>query len=429
MAKPGSIKVQTRESEAKLAREEDAAHQRLNENGRSILTMWMLGHVIQRNRQDFQLSKESITIIATFGNFTNQTGSGLDLTEDDMQILRDFAEEIKREYFHNNVEVHEGFNCRDLWKSFLQAYWTSDGFLRFEAKFAPKLVLPFFKRDDGATLMLSDNLFLLDKLTKFLKELSMLPTLAQRMSSFYASSGLTAIEKAKLLFSGRQDDHIKHQLKIANMKLTRANDELKEAKEKDDFLQMLLERMRVQNQNYSDQIDSMQKEIKALRIAIEKFSCDSLPICNVCNELYIGKSSPLKITGCCGNLLCSSCFDRIKKIHYERHGDTPPCPCCRAPVICLVPNIDDHPTFRNIRRNLKANAETTTDPEVFLESAIGGPEIEPIPKPSRPPSIYAQLLGDQLFDGQARAAAGGGGAARPKPPGRRGEPPGARAYA
>jgi hypothetical protein len=423
MAKQGSFKVPTRESDAKRAREADAAAQRLEEHGRSILTMWMIGHVIQHNRPDFQLSKESITIIATFSNFTNQTGSGLDLTEDDMQILRDFAEEIKREYFHNNVEVHEGFNCRDLWKSFLQAYWTSDGFLRFEAKFAPKLVLPFFKRDDGATLVLSDNLFLLDKLTKFLKELSMLPTLTQRMSSFYASSGLTVIEKAKLLFSGKQEDHMKHQLKIAAMKLTRANDELKEAKEKAVFLQMLYERMLVQNQDYADQIDSMQKEIEASRIAIEKLSCDSLPMCNVCNELYIGKASQLKIAGCCGNLLCSSCFDQIKKINYARHGDTPPCPCCRGSVICLVPIIDDHPTIRNVGRKLKANAETSTDPDVFLEAQIGGLEIEPIPKPSRPPSIYAQLLGDQAPAGGG--AGGGAGAARPNPPYRRG-PPAAR---
>ena len=426
MAKPGSFKVPTRESEAKLAREEDAAHQRLEENGRSIVTMWMLGHVIQHNLQDFQLSKESVTIIATFGNFTNQTGSGLDLTEDDIQILRDFAEEIKREYFHNNVEVHEGVNCRDLWKQFLQAYWTSDGFLRFEAKFAPKLVLPFFKRDDGATLVLSDNLFLLDKLTKFLKELSMLPTLTQRMSSFYASSGLTVNEKAELFFSIRRQDHANHQLKISAMKLKAANDALKEAKENADFLQMLYEKTRVQNQNFAEQINSMQIEISVSKIAIEKLRCDSFPMCNVCNELYIGRSSLLKIVGCCGNLLCSSCFDQIKKINYAHHGDTPPCPSCRAPVICLVPIIDDHPTIRNVGRKLKANAETSFDQDVSLEAQIGGSEIEPIltPKPSRPPSIYAQLL----LAGQDCAGGGGGVVVRPNPHHRR-DPPAARADA
>jgi hypothetical protein len=418
MAKSGSIKVPTRESEDKRAQEEDAVHQRLKENGRSIVTMWMLGFTIQKNHCDFQLKKECLQIISTFSCHTNLTGSGLDLTEDDMQILCNFAEQIK------HVRVREVLSFRDAWKEFLQTYWKSDGFIRFENKFAPNLVLPFFKRDDGATLVLSDNLFLLDKLTKFLKELSMLPTLTQRMSSFYALSGLTASEKAELLFSAKQKDHMNHQMKIAAMKLTRANDALKEAKEKDEFTQMLYGRMRVQNQDYADQIDSMQKEIKALKIAIAKLNCDSLPMCNVCNELYIGKSSPLKIAGCCGNLLCSSCFDKIKEINRARHGNTPPCPCCRSQMICLVPIIDDHPTIRNFGRKLKANAETTTEPEDFLEAQIGGPEIESISKSSRPPSIYAQLMQDQLSAGQARAS-GGGGAAMPKPHHRR-DPPAAR---
>lgn len=416
MAKPGSIKIPTRKSEEKLAREEDDAHQRMDENGRSILTMWMLGHVIQHNRQEFQLSKESITIIATFGSFTNQTGSGLDLTEDDMQILRDFAEEIKREYLHNNVDVHEGFNCRDLWKSFLQAYWTSDGFLRFEAKFALKLILPSFKRDDGAILMLSDNLFLLEKLTKFLKELSMLPTLAQRMSSFYASSGLTAIEKAKLLFSGRQEDHMKHQLKIANMKLTCANDALKEATKRSDFLQPLLEREQVQSKDLLEQIASLQSELDAHKIALRKY-LDARPAeCIICQTLYTNKTS-MKSTSCCGTIICDSCYEDLKRNTRQDNPRCPQCRNCTRQNDTLVRILDSHPTIRRLE---VCDAETTTDPEVFLEAQIGGPEIEPIPKPSRPPSIYAQLLGDQ-----APAAAGGGGAARPNPPHRRG-PPAAR---
>jgi len=423
MAKPGSIKVPTRESEAKRAREEDAAHQRLNENGRSILTMWILGFTIQENRCNFQLTRECLQIIATFSNFTNLAESGIELDEDDMQILRDFAEEIKREYFHNNVEVHEGFNCRDLWKTFLQAYWTSDGFLRFEAKFAPKLVLPFFKRDDGATLVLSDNLFLLDKLTKFLKELSMLPTLAQRMSSFYASSGLTAIEKAKLLFSGRQDDHIKHQLKIANMKLTCANDALKEATKRGNFLQPLLEREQVQSKDLLEQIASLQSELDAHKIALRKY-LDARPAeCIICQTLYTSKTS-MKSTSCCGTIICDSCYEDLKRHTRQDNPRCPQCRNCTRQNDTLVRILDSHPTIRRLE---VCDAETTTDQDVFLESAIGGPELEPIPTPklSRPPSIYAQLLGDQLFDVQARAAAAGGGAARLKPDHRR-DPPAAR---
>ena len=422
MAKPGSFKVPTRESEANLAREEDAAEQRLNENGRSIVTMWMLGFTIQENHSDFQLNKECLQIISTFSNFTNQTGSGLDLTEVDMQFLRDFAEEIKREYLHNNNTVHEGVNCRDLWKQFLQAYWTSDGFLRFEAKFAQKLVLPFFKSKEGATLSLSDNLFLLDKLTKFLKDLSMGPTLAQRMSSFYASSGLTVNEKAELLFSGRRQDHMNHQLKIAAMKLKTANDELKEATERGDFLQKLLERDQVQSKDLLEQIASLQSELDAHKIALRKY-LDARPAeCIICQTLYTTKTS-MKKTSCCGTIVCDSCYEDLKR-HMRQ--DNPKCPNCRNCTRqhdTLVPILDCDP---NTRRLEVCDAGTTTDQDVSLEAQIGGSEIEPIltPKPSRPPSIYAQLL----LAGQDCAGGGGGVVVRPNPHHRR-DPPAARADA
>ena len=417
MAKPGSIKIPTHESEAKRAQEEDAAEQRLMENGQSILTMWILGFMIQENRRDFQLTKECLQIIATFSNFTNLAESGIEFDEADMQFLRDFAEDYKSNYLTNNLEFHEDFNCRDLWKRSLKTFWTSDRFLRFEAKFAPKLVLPYFKRDDGATLVLSDNLFLLDKLTKFLKELSMLPTLAQRMSSFYDSSGLTAIEKAKLLWSGRQEDHMNHQLKIASAKLKTANDALKEAKERGDFLQPLLEREQVQSKDLLEQIASLQSEFDAHKIALRKY-LDARPAeCIICQTLYTNKTS-MKSTSCCSTIICDSCYEDLKR-HTQR--DNPNCPQCRNKTRqdnTLVRIPDSHPTIRRLE---VCDAETTTDQDVFLEAQIGGPEIEPIPtlKPSRPSSIYAQLM-----DGQARAG-GGGGAAMSKPHHRR-DPPSAR---
>ena len=58
MATPASrILVPTRDSEEKREREEEAAQQRMEQNGRSILTMFMIGYMIQRNRWDFHLAK------------------------------------------------------------------------------------------------------------------------------------------------------------------------------------------------------------------------------------------------------------------------------------------------------------------------------------------------------------------------------------
>ena len=428
MAKSGSIKIPTRESEAKREKEEDAARQRLEENGRCILTMWKLGFMIQENHRYFQLTSECKNIIDTFRNFTNLTGIGIDLTEDDIQILRDFKEFFMREYTQNNMNVHEGVTCRELWKRSLETHWTSEGFLHFEAKFAPNIVLFSKKKADGASLTLSDNQNFLDNLTKFLRELSIFPTTIQRVTSFYASSGLTAKESEDLLWTKKKVDHTNHQLKIASAKLKAANDTLKDAKDREDFLQMFLEKANEKMHKLAEQNESLKKEVEASRIAIAKFGNPSLPECIVCNALYCGGPS-MMIVDCCGQLLCRGCYDQIKKINYAHHGDTPPCPNCRAQVEKLVPIIDDHPTIRKVTRKKMVDAETTFDPDVFLEAQIGGPEIEPISKPSRPPSIYVKLMESQLSDGQARASASGGGAARPNPHGRRGEPPGARAYA
>jgi hypothetical protein len=400
-----------------LAREEEAKHRRIKENGRSIVTMWMVGYIITHNSEHFQLPQDCKVIIGvSFSGFTNQAGS-IDLTEDDMQFLHDFAEEIKRKYLHNNVEVHEGFKCRDLWKAFFQAFWTSSRFKQFETKFAAKLVLPSIKRDDGSMLSISDNLFLLDKLTKFFKIIELRPTLSQMMSSFYASSGLSLVEKAKLLWSGRKEDHLMHQMKNEAAKTKRATDALKQANEKADFLQKLLERDQAQSKDLLEQIASLQQELDAHKIALKKYR-DARPAeCIICRTLYTSETS-MKQTSCCTAIICDSCYEELKK-HTNR--DNPNCPQCRHKTRqdeTLVRIPDSHPTIRRLE---VCNSGTMTDQEVLLEAAIGGLEIEPIstPKPSCPPSIYAQLLEDQFFDVQA--CAGGGGAARRGPPAARAE--------
>jgi hypothetical protein len=413
MAKSVSFKISTHDSEDKLAREEEAKRKRIQENGRSIVTMWMVGYIITNNSEHFHLPQDCKVIIgARFSGFTNQSASSIHLTEDDMQFLHDFAEEIKREYLHNNVEVHEGFNCRDLWGAFFQAFWTSSRFMQFETKFAAKLVLPSIKSDDGSTLTISDNLFLLDKLTMFFKSIKLHPTLSQMMSSFYASSGLSAVEKAKLLWSGRKEDHLMHQLKNEAAKTKRATDALKQANEKADFLQKLLERDQAQSKDLLEQIASLQQELDAHKIALSKYR-DARPAeCIICHTLYTSKTS-MKTTSCCGTIICDSCYEDLKR-HTQR--DNPNCPQCRCKTrqdATLVRILESHPT---IRRLDVRDSETITDQEVFLEAAIGGPVIEPIstPKPTHPPSIYEQLLGDQPSRGQA--CAGGGGAARRGPP-------------
>lgn len=407
MAKSASkLKMPTRDSE------EEAAEQRMIENGRSILTMWIIGFMIQENRRDFQLTKECLQIISIFSCFTNLAESGIDLSDSDMQFLRDFAEEYKCQYLTNNIELCEGINCRDLWKICIQAFWRSHKFIHFESKFASKIVIPLFKKENGATLVISDNLFLLDKLTKYLKHLSMRPTLTQRMSSFYASSGLSPGEKGMLLFSGRKEDHLKHQLKIGSMKLKSAEDCLKEDTKRTKFLQDLLDSEQLDIRQKNEQIIALQQQLDAANVALQKYGDARIPECLICRDADDGKSG-MKLTNCCGQTIHESCFATLK-IMTKR--ENPNCPNCRNHVRELVRITENHTNIRRMEPKKMKDAETTMDHQFQLEAAIGGPEIEPLSKPSRPPSIYALLL--ELSSSAENS----------KSPHRR-DPPAARAYA
>jgi len=408
MATPASkILVPTRDSEEKRAREEEAAQQRMEQNGRSILTMWIIGHMIQQHRWNFYLAKECYPVIAVFSTFTNLAESGIQFDEFDLQFLRDFEEEFKREYLTNNVQFQDGSSCRDLWKRFLEAFWVSDGFARFEAKFAAKIVLPSFKKPDGAMLTISDNLFLLETLTKFLKHLSMRPTLTQQMSSFYASSGLTDREKAHLLYARKKEDHLKHQLALKSNKLSFSERKLKEEQQRTNFLQAMLDREQENMRRLIEENESMQQELDALKLAIERARNIKVAMCPVCMTLDNGRCG-MKLTPCCGQPLCESCFNQTK----TPQRPNPPCPNCRRSIQNgLVPITDSHPIYQRVEPKRTICVETMVDPADFLESAIGGPAIDPIPKPARKPSIYGNLLGCV----KEKPSAGGGGAAMPKP--------------
>ena len=408
MATPASkILVPTRDSEEKRAREEEAAVQRMDENGRSILTMWIIGHMIQRHHSDFQIGKKCYSIIAVFSKLTNLSESGIQFDEADLEFLGNFEEEYKLKYLRNNVQFQEELNCRELWKRFLEAFWISDGFARFEAKFAAKIVLPSFKKLDGAMLTLSDNLFFLEKLTKFLKHLSMRPTLTQQMSSFYASSGLTEREKTQLLYVGKKEDHLKHQLMIKGSKLTDCERKLKEEQQRTKSLQAMLDREQDQMRQMIEKTETIQHELEALKLAFERAGNVKIATCPVCMMPDNGRCG-MKLA-LCGHPLCESCFETIKRTQQR---ENPSCPTCRKPIQNgLGPITDSHPCFLRVEPRKMVCVATMVDPADFLEAEIGGPAIDPIPKPAWKPSIYAQLLGSV----KEKPCAGGGGAAMPKP--------------
>lgn len=146
----------------------------------------------------------------------------------------------------------------------------------------------------------------------------------------------------------------------------------------------------------------------ALRLAVERADNVIVATCPVCVSQDDGKCG-MKLTPCCGHPLCESCFESIKKTQGRQN---PNCPNCRLPIqIDLTPITDNHPIYRRVESKRMICVETMVDPADFLEAAIGGPAIDPIPKPARKLSIYAKLLESV----KVKPCAGGGGAEMPKP--------------
>jgi hypothetical protein len=419
MATPApKILVPTRVSEDKRAREEEAARQRRVENGLSILTMWILGHMIQQHRCDFHIGKDCYPVIAVFSTYTNLAESGIQFDRDDEQFLRDFEEEFKREYITNNVEFQEGLKCRELWESFLKTLWASEGFARFAAKFAAKIVLNCFKKPDGAELKISDNLPLLENLTKFLKFVSMHPTLTQQMSSFYASSGLSVQEKTDILFGAKREQHLKHQLKLKDLKLKDCERKLKEEQQMTKNLQAMLKQEQEDMRRLIEQNEVIQQELDALKLALERAGNGNVRVatCLVCMSPDNGKCG-MMLTPCCGQPFCELCFETTKKTQGRQN---PPCPNCRQPIQNILVRItDSNPIYRRGELKHMISVGTTVDPADFLDEITEAP----IPKPDRTLSVY-----EKLFESLEDQPSAGGGAAMSKPHHRR-EPPAPRADA
>jgi hypothetical protein len=405
-----------REEKERRAREEEAAQQRMVENGRSILTFWIIGYIIQLHRRDFHLAIDCFKIIPLFAEFTNLAESGIQFDDSDYQFLGDFEQEFKREYLTNNFVFEHEVNCRDRWKKFfLENFWISNGFIRFEEKFAALIVLPSSKKTDGAMLTISDNLWRLDKLTMFLKHLSMQPNLMQLMSSFYASSGLTDRERKDLVFLEKKDTNLKHQIKVRDSKLKDCEMKLKECEQRNKNLQEMLDRDQDQTRRMIEKIETMQHEIEALNLAIQRARNVKIASCPVCMMPDNGRCG-MKITPCCGQPLCESCFETMK---ITQGRQNPPCPNCRCSIqIGLVPITDSHPIYLRVEPRKMVSISTMVQSADFIDADFGGPAIEPIPNPPQEQSESAKKLSDFwsqiMLSKNGKPCAGGGGAAMSK---------------
>ena len=390
------------------------------QNGRSIITMWLSTRLISRNLSDFYLQKTCKLILAKFKKFTNLGEKKLSFDEEDQVFLDKFIQDFKGACISFNMVRHHSDSGK-MWEAFFTELWESRGFVEFEQRYAGIILIPRAIMDDGNSLSISDNLFLLEELCSFSRELKLAPSETQLISGLYDLSGLTAPEKDKLLRDGKKIKDYQNQKDKIAAKLTAAESAIEAhnrffrnqqetSKQEKAMFQRLLDFQHSKNADLEAKIDELKMNLEAVKQELGKQGVDAMPICHICQEVTT-VSSQTKLLSCCGYPIHAKCFENMCIAHPHHR---PPCPQCRErreERYQFTPLTRNHPLLRHQTAKEKKDFSISICEADFLEGVIGGDKIEPILKEDRKLSIYDQLVRSSSLPKRDKPHAGGGGAA------------------
>jgi len=185
--------------------------QRAFENANSILTIYMIVSFKTKKPADFLIPKKNSQILGIFTLYTNLAGSPIDLKEENLEVLMGHL-----------LEFTKSQRPQSDWKEFFQTIWADEIFIRFQEKYAERLIIARAPTKDGNFLSIEDNIELFQNLCKFANELRPSPTQSQLVSQIYQSAGLSPEERGELLKNSKElDDY-----KIKCQKLAKKNGEL-----------------------------------------------------------------------------------------------------------------------------------------------------------------------------------------------------------
>lgn len=387
-------------------------------NGRSIFTMWLTTRLIARNLQDFYLQKPCKLILAKFKKFTNLSEKKLIFDEEDQLFLDKFMQDFKGACVSFNVVRHQS-DSRKMWEIFFTELWVSRRFVEFEQKYAGHILIPQVMMDDGNMLSISDKLSLFEELCSFSSVLKLAPSETQVISSLYDLSGLTELEKDKLLRDGKKIADIKHQKDKIAAKLTAAESTIEEqkrffriqqdeSKKEKSMFQQLLDFQHTKNANLEAQIAELKMNLEAAKQELGKQGVDAIPICHICQEVTIA-GSQTKLLGCCGYPIHVKCFENLSIAHQQHR---PPCPQCRERDFQLTPLTRNHHLLRHQTAKEMKDFSLSVCEADFLEGVIGGDKIEPISREEKTLSIYEQIVRSSALPKRDKLHAGDGATAR-----------------
>jgi hypothetical protein len=376
----------------------EISSERTVQNGRTILTLWLITRLIARNPQDFFIQKRYKIILEKFKKFTNLAEKSLSFDEQDQVFLDKFTQDFKGFCVSFNMVRHQ-FDSKTMWKDFFAELWMSTGFMKFEQKYAGSIVIPEVKMEDGNMLSISDKLyFFFEDLCIFSKELKLGPSETQLISSLYDSSGLTPSEKDNLLRNSKKMSEMKHQKDKLAAKLTAAESAIQrnwsifrahqdEARGVKVMLQQLLNFQTSKNTELEARIAELTLELEGCKQELGKQGLDGIPICHICQEYVIGSQS--KLLSCCGYPIHAKCFETYSTSIYPNPLT---CPHCRKIDFQLCPLTGNHPLLRQHAAKVKQDFTTSVCEADFLEGVIGGDKIEPILPKERKLSIYELMV-------------------------------------
>lgn len=159
--------------------------QRTWQNANSILTIYMIVSFKAKNPAGFLISKKNSEILSIFKSYTNLAGSPIDLQKENLEVL-----------MHRFLQFMKSQKTQNDWREFFQSFWADEIFIRFQEKYAERLIIARAPTTHGNLLSIEDNIELFQKLCKFANELRPSPTQSQLVSQIYQSAGLSPEEKA-----------------------------------------------------------------------------------------------------------------------------------------------------------------------------------------------------------------------------------------
>lgn len=369
------------------------------ENANSIFTMYVIVSFKAKNPAEFLISKKNSEILGIFTLYTNLAGPPIDLKRENLEVL-----------MHRLLEFMKTQKTQNDWKVFFQSLWADEIFIRFQEKYAEKLIIARVPTKDGNSLSIEDNLELFQKLCKFANELRPSPTQSQLVSQIYQSAGLSTEQKGELLKSSKELDDWKtkyHQLAKKNGKLlaeTHASREIIRT------LKNLLDRANDQKWlvcapgcapvcapvcatvPFSEEAS----ELIVCRRELEKLKA-APPKCCICLCTF-PKLSETFLTKCCLNPMHLNCLENCKKLGIN-------CPQCRKspqqfkPVGPLSAN---HPTIPQPIEKIHVGTQCESEEFSHVDAPVLPKELE---ISERQKSLLQRIL-----------AAGGGGSAAPQLP-------------